>query len=125
MSIPGIGPRTSEALIAWIDQPQRFYKKGSLANYFGLTPSQDSSAGKARFGRITKQGPSLIRKLLVEATWQVIRRVDSVRDFFIRIQRNHKNRRKIAVVATVHHLLKIMHAMLLNQTPFRLEQQTA
>ena len=57
MSIPGVGIRTAECLVAYIDNPVRFSSKKKVASYFGLIPSLDSSAGKHRLGHITKQGP--------------------------------------------------------------------
>lgn len=112
-TIPGIGPRTAEAVVAWIDQPARFGKKKAIGSYFGLVPCQDASAGRNHLGHITRQGPSVVRKLLVEATWVGIRISPELRAFYTRIQRNDPDRKKIAVVATAHHLLRIMLAMLM------------
>lgn len=33
--IPGIGPRTAEAVVAWIDDPRRFGKNNAIGSYFG------------------------------------------------------------------------------------------
>ena len=38
-----------------------------MGSYFGLIPSEDSSGGRPRLGRISKQGSSFLRFLLVEA----------------------------------------------------------
>ena len=110
-TIPGVGPRTAEAVVAYIDDPNRFRRNKSVGCYFGLVPSEDTSV-TARLGHITKEGPATVRKLLVEATWQAIWRDDAVRAYFERVQRGDPNRRKIALVATAHHLLRAMHAML-------------
>jgi len=110
--IPGVGPRTAEAIVAYIDDPTRFRTK-QVGAYFGLVPCQDASAGTNRLGHITREGPATARKLLVEAAWQVIRRCEHVRRYFERIGAGKKERRKIALVATAHSLLRCMHAMLL------------
>lgn len=112
MTIPGVGVRTAEAVMAWIDQPARFTKNRAIGSYFGLVPCQDASAGRNHLGHITRQGPSLVRKLMIEATWQAIRRSPQLRDHYQRIQRGDPDRKKIAVVATAHHLLRVMLAML-------------
>ena len=109
-TIPGVGVRTAEAVAAYIDDPNRFRRNKSVGCYFGLVPCENTSV-KARFGHITKEGPATVRKLLVEATWQAIRRDAHVRAYFDRVQRGDPNRKKIAVVATAHHLLRVMHAM--------------
>lgn len=111
-TIPGVGPRTAEAIVAYIDDPKRFAKVSRVGAYFGLVPCQDSSAGVNRLGRITKQGPATARKYLVEAAWQVIRHDDSMRAFFDRIHAGKKDRRKIALVAVAHKLVRCMLAML-------------
>jgi transposase len=111
-TIPGIGPRTAEAVVAYIDQPERFGRSNQVGAYFGLVPRQDQSAAVNRLGHITKEGPASVRQLVVEAGWQVIRRSATVKARFERIAGGQKERRKIALVAVGHWLLRCMHAML-------------
>lgn len=113
MTVPGIGIRTAEALVAWIDRPARFSNARSVASYFGLVPSQDQSAETNRMGHVTRQGPACVRRLLVEAAWQAIRRSPEIRAFFERVARGDPDRRKIAIVATANHLARVAGAMLL------------
>jgi hypothetical protein len=54
----------------------------------------------------------VVRGLLVEAAWQGIRRCDHIRSIYERFQRGDKDRKKIAVVATAHYLLRVMLSML-------------
>jgi transposase len=111
-SIPGVGPRTAEAVLAYMDRPQRFRRYKQVGAYFGLVPCQDASANVNRLGHITREGPGTVRKLLVEAAWQGIRRSPTLRAFYERVSQGKKERKKIALVATAHHLLRIMHSML-------------
>ena len=54
-----------------------------------------------------------MRKLLTEASWQAIRRSPEVRRYFERIQQGDpKKKRKIALIATAHYLVRVMLAML-------------
>jgi transposase len=110
-TIPGVGIRTAEAVVVYIDDPHRFRRNKSVGCYFGLVPCEDTSV-KARFGHITKEGPTTVRKLLVEATWQAIRRDAGLKAYFERVGHGDADRRKIALVATAHHLVRAMHAML-------------
>jgi len=112
MTIPGVGIRTAECLVAYIDDPRRFGKPGEAASYFGLIPSLDSSAGKDRLGHITKQGPATARRLLVEAAWFAVRRSPSVKARFDRLVGNDPDRRKIAIVAIAHYLVRVSLSML-------------
>ena len=111
-TIPGVGPRTSEAVVAYLDDATRFARNKQVGAYVGLVPSQNQSADKNRLGRITRQGPASVRRLLVEAAWQSIRRSSHVRSYFENIQRQDTERKKIAVVATAHYLVRVMQAML-------------
>ena len=111
-TVPGVGARTAETLMAYIDDPWRFDRAGQVASYFGLVPCQDASAGVNRLGHITKQGPGTARKYLVQAAWQGLQRSAVIRSYFERICRGQKARRKIALVATAHWLLRCMFAML-------------
>lgn len=112
-TIPGVGPRTAEAVVAYIDDPHRFRRSKCVGSYFGLVPSQDASGGMNHLGRITREGPGTVRRLLIEATWQGIRRSVHLKAHYERVGRGDPERRKIALVATAHHLVRSMHAMLM------------
>src|SRR6516165_9307822 len=111
-SIPGVGIRTAEAVAAFIDDPHRFRHAKAVGRYFGLVPCQDQSGDKNRLGHITREGPAVVRQLVAEATWQAVRRSPTVRAFFERTQRGDPQRKKIAVVATAHYLVRVMWALL-------------
>ncbi len=121
MEIPGVGIRTAEAVMAYVDDPQRFHSVKAAGGYFGLVPCQDQSAGKNRLGHITHQGPATVRKLLTEASWQGIRRSPRIRAYFERVRQDNPERKKIALVATAHYLLRVMLAMLRTGEVWRAE----
>jgi transposase len=112
MTIPGVGIRSAEAVTAYIDDPHRFHRIKAIGRYFGMVPSQDASAHSNRLGHITREGPSTVRHFAVEAAWQAIRRSVRVRGFYERVLRGDAGRKKIAIVATAHYLLRTMLAML-------------
>jgi transposase len=111
-TIPGVGPRTGEAVMAYIDKPSRFHSNKAIGCYFGLIPKQDASGRSNRLGHITREGPSVVRSFLVEAAWQGIRLCPRIREVYERIMRGDKERKKIALVATAHYLIRAMLAML-------------
>lgn len=115
-SIPGVGLRTAEAVVAFIDDPHRFPRAKAVGNYFGVIPRQDQSGEVNRLGHITKTGPAVARQLLVEAAWQAIRRSPTVKAHYERIRRGESARNKIAIVATAHYLVRTMWAMLRDGT---------
>ncbi|OHB63172.1 MAG: hypothetical protein A2Y76_05935 [Planctomycetes bacterium RBG_13_60_9] len=117
-TIPGVGIRTAEAAVAYLDNARRFVHSSQVGAYFGLVPCQDASAGANRLGHITKQGPATARKYLVEAAWQGVYRSPTIRAYFERVRHGRKERRKIALVATAHYLVRCTHAMLVSGRPW-------
>lgn len=122
-TIPGVGARTSEAVVAYIDHARRFTRNKKVGSYFGLVPSQDQSADKNRLGHITRQGPSTVRKLMAEAAWQGIRRSAHLQDYYERMLHGDEQRKRIALVATAHYLVRVMHAMLRSGEVWRYDQE--
>jgi hypothetical protein len=112
MTIPGVGIRTPEAVIAYIDDVRRFGSLRKVSAYFGLVPCQDQSSDTNHLGHITKEGPAVVRCLVAEAAWQAARRSPTVKAYFQRIMKGDPDRRKIALVATMHYLVRVMTAML-------------
>jgi transposase len=111
-TIPGVGARTAETVVAYIDNPDRFTHSGQIGSYFGLVPTQDASAGQNRLGRISRDGPATARKYLTEAAWQAKRRSPTAAAYFERLTHGQPDRRRKALVATAHWLVRCMWSML-------------
>jgi transposase len=112
MTLPGVGIRTAETFVAWVDDVGRFRRTRQLGAYFGLVPCQDASADKNRLGHITRDGPPVMRKLITEAAWTAIKKCPAFKAFFERVMGGKPERRKIAIVATAHRLIRVMGAMM-------------
>ena len=65
MRLPGVGETTATAITAMIGNGRDFRCGRQFAAWLGLVPSQYSSGGKTRLGRITKAGDAYLRSLLV------------------------------------------------------------
>lgn len=72
-TIPGIGPVTASAIAATVTDISVFKSGRQLAAWLGLVPRQNSSGGRERLGRISKQGDPYIRRLLVVGAHAVLR----------------------------------------------------
>ncbi len=118
-SIPGVGARTAEAVAALVDDPHRFRNAKAVGRYFGLVPSQDQSGDRNRLGHITREGAPVVRQLLAEAAWQAQRRSPAVRAYFEPAQRDDPQRKKIALVATAHCLVRVTWSMLRHGTTWQ------
>jgi transposase len=66
MPLSGIGPITASAFSASVDDLECFDSGRQFSAWIGVTPSQNSSGGKASLGRITKRGDTYLRTLLVQ-----------------------------------------------------------
>jgi transposase len=118
-TIPGVGPRLSEAIVALLDQPDRFRKASEVSAYIGMVPKQFDSGESERHGRITKHGSRVVRALLVEVAWAGMRYNPWVRQTYQRISGGKKSRKKIAIVAVGRRLLVRCWAMLRDGTSWR------
>src|SRR5579864_7383464 len=67
MKLKGVGPVTSLAYVLTLGPVSRFANSRALVSYLGLNPSEHSSGGRQRLGKISKQGNQMLRWLLVEA----------------------------------------------------------
>ena len=117
-TVPGLGPRTAEAIVAHLDDPRRFKSGKQVAAYGGLVPRQFQSGEDDRRGRITKRGPAVLRKLLVQCAWAMLRYNRWARAVFDRLSRG-KARKKQAVVALARRVLVRCWAMLRDGAPWR------
>lgn len=118
-TIPGVGPRLAEIVVAMIDDPKRFKNGKQVGAYAGLVPQQYESGTMQRQGRITGRGNGLLRALLVEVGWLMRRYNGHFRDVFDHVCRGSKARRKIAVIAVARRLLVCCWAMLRDGTTWR------
>ena len=106
MSIPGVGRRIAEILIAEIGVDMaRFPTPADLASWAGMCPGNNESAGKHHCGR-TRKGDTWLRAALGEAAAAAARTQDT---FLAARYRRIARRRgaKRAVVAVGHSLLVI------------------
>jgi transposase len=117
-TMPGLGPRTAEAVVAHLDDPRRFKSGKQVAAYGGLVPRQYQSGEDDRRGRITKRGPAVLRKLLVQCAWAMLRYNPWARAVYDRLSRG-KARRKQAVVALARKVLVRCWAMLRDGAAWR------
>ena len=111
-TIPGVGPRTAEILVACIDDPHRFNNGRQVSAYFGLVPKQYQSGETDRNGRITKRGNPLARTILVECAWSSLRYNPWAKAIYDRVSGKQKTRRKKAAVALARKISVIAWALL-------------
>ena len=102
MTHPGVGPLTGLVYALVIGTPERFPCGKQIGSYTGLVPCEDSSAGRQRLGHINKQGNSLLRFLLVEASQAAVRCNPDWRRRYVHLRMRREKR--IAKVAMARKL---------------------
>jgi transposase len=65
MSVPGIGPVISTAIVAAIGTGEAFERGRDFGAWLGLVPRQHSTGGRSILGRISKRGSKYLRTLLI------------------------------------------------------------
>jgi transposase len=72
VSVPGIGPIISSAMVAAIGTGEAFSKGRDFAAWLGLVPKQISTGDRTILGKISKRGNRYLRVLFVQAAWVVL-----------------------------------------------------
>ena len=118
-TVPGLGPRTAEVVAAYLHDAPRFHTGKQVSAYSGLVPRQHQSGEVDRRGRISKRGPALLRKLLVECAWCMLRYNAWARGLYLRLTGGGQRRKKQAIVALARKILVRCWAMLRDRQPWR------
>lgn len=118
-SIDGVGDITALAFLTEIDDPLRFKRSRDVAAYLGLTPKQYSSGETQKQGRISKQGSTYVRYLLIEAATVMLTRCSlwsPIKAWGMKLM--VKVGKKKAIVAVARRLAVAMHSMLRSGSPY-------
>jgi transposase len=117
VTIPGVSLVVGAGVLAAIGDIRRFSSAKKLAAYFGVVPSTKQSGDKeARNGRITKQGRSEARWLLVEAAEHLRKAPGPLRALFQRINRQRGH--NVAVVAVSRKLAELIFHLLTKEREY-------
>ena len=74
MSVPGIGPLISTAVVAAIGTGEAFERGRDFGAWLGLVPRQYSTGGRSILGRISKRGSKYLRTLFIQAANVILMR---------------------------------------------------
>ncbi len=113
-SLQGIGPITASALVASVGEFSQFDNARQFGAWLGLTPSQNSTGGKARLGRITKRGDDYLRTLLIQGAKSAVmsagKRSDRISRWLVQLKERVGWQK--AVVALANKNARILWAVL-------------
>jgi transposase len=115
MSIPGVGPIISSAVVAAIGNGAGFKQGRDFAAWLGLVPKQESTGDRTILGKISKRGNKYVRTLFVQAAHVVLARRPSaaMRGLWPWIERASKRlHRNMLAIALANKLARIAWAVL-------------
>jgi transposase len=114
LKLAGVGLLSAMTFLTEMGDLTRFRNRREVAAYLGLCPASfESGKNDDRKGRITKQGPHRLRKMLCQAAWASLRYCEETSKKYHRIKAGKKNRTKKALVAVMRQLaIKMWHRAL-------------
>jgi len=115
-SISGIGPLTASALITELGDINRFPHIDHLGSYVGLVPRVRESGETVHTGGITFRCNTFLRTLLIEASWQAIRKDPALMQYYHSRLSGSKGHKVIIKVA--RKLLNRIRYVMKNRKPY-------
>lgn len=122
-TIPGIGPIGGISLALKVPDPKVFRSSRHFAAWIGITPRENSTAGRQRLGKISRAGDEGLRQLLVlgatAVIQQAIRKGSAAPWLRGLLARKPK---KVAAVALANKMARIAWAMMISGELYRRPQ---
>lgn len=118
-TVPGVGPVVSCAFRAWIDDPYRFEHSRDVGAYLGARPNIRDSADVQKRGRITREGDSEMRRLLVQSAHTLL---NSKQDSALRkwgLELANRAGRNKAAVGVARKLAVLLHRLWIQEETFK------
>jgi transposase len=121
MSIPGVGPLISTAVVAAIGSGEAFDRGRDFGAWLGLVPRQYSTGGRSILGRISKRGSRYLRTLFIQAANVILMRPQKGEQFsfgtWLQNAAPRMHRNKLAT-ALANKLARIAWSVLRNEKAF-------
>ena len=118
-TIPGIGPIGGISFALKVPDPKAFRSGRHFAAWIGITPREDSTAGRQRLGRISRAGDEDLRRLLVLGATAVIQQAKPGRAAPWLLGLLAKKSKKVAAVALANKMARIVWAMMVSGETYR------
>ena len=119
-SFYGVGLVAARILANELEDMSQFTNEKKLYSYAGLTPQEYSSGDHQRLGHISNQGKPILRKILVQIAWKIIKKDPELNEVFLKIAA--KAGKKRAIVAVARKLLMRMKACLREGRNYKIQE---
>jgi len=121
MTVPGIGPIISSAMVAAIGTGDVFSKGRDFGAWLGLVPKQISTGDRTILGKISRRGNRYLRVLFVQAAWVVLVRIKNWEHYGLKSWiEAAKRRHNVLAIALANKLARIAWAVLAKGRAFEL-----
>jgi len=100
-SLPGVGPVVARVLANELGDLSQFSNEKQLFSYTGLTPREHSSGEHRWIGHISRQGKSIVRKMLVQSAWRAVQVDKGLGNRFTELSKRIGSRRAIVAIARI------------------------
>ncbi len=118
-TIPGIGPIGGVSFALKVPDPKGFRSGRHFAAWIGITPRENSTAGKHRPGKISRQGDESLRRLLVLGATAVIQQAKRGRAAPWLLGLLARKPKKLAAVALANKMARVIWAMMVSGETYR------
>jgi transposase len=118
-SAPGIGLIHGRELANELGDMNQFKSAKQVFSFTGLTPSQYSSGEHIRYGSISRQGRSVLRKILIEAAWVAITKDKHLYDVYEQLSKRRGKRR--AIIGVARRLIGRIRACIISNTRYTIK----
>jgi transposase len=128
MTVPGIGPIISSAMVAAIGNGGAFSKGRDFGAWLGMVPKQTSTGDRTILGPISKRGNRYLRVLFVQAAWVLLVRAKNWERYGLKAwieaakKRLHHN---VLAIALANKLARIAWAVLAKEREFECKVRAA
>src|SRR6267378_1934837 len=117
--IPGVGPIAGVSFALKIPDARAFRSARHFAAWIGITPRENSTAGKHRPGKISHEGDESLRRLLVLGATAVIQRAKRGRASPWLLGLLARKPKKLAAVALANKMARVVWAMMVSGETYR------
>jgi transposase len=119
---PGIGPVAAVSFSLKVSDPRGFRSARHFAAWLGLTPKENSTGGRRRAGKISRQGDEALRRLLVLGATARVRFAKPGRTSPWLIGLLARRPKKLVAVALANKMARTLWAMMVSGETYRLPQ---
>ena len=113
--VRGVGPLVALTFVLTLETPYRFKNSRIVGAYLGLTPGRSQSGDRDPQMHITKQGDSMLRRLLVQSAHHILGRFGKDSDLRRHGEaiaaRSGKHAKRRAVIAVARKLAVVLHRL--------------